>query len=91
MNIYFLMMELILVMVVIVDYLASQRLITIHVASKSIIMKEAIEKVKDEPDNILFPNEGKQYENDNYGFVLNNCQDFVSDVLDEYKKIEGVQ
>lgn len=55
------------------------------------IMKKAVETVKNEPDNLLFPKGSKQYGNDNYGFIVNNCQDFVSDVLDEYKKIEGVK
>ncbi len=50
------------------------------------IMKKAVEIVKNEPDNLLLPKGSKQYGSDNYGFIVNNCQDFVSDVLDEYKK-----
>ena len=50
------------------------------------VMKKAVEIVKNEPDNLLFPQGRKQYGNDNYGFIVNNCQDFVSDVLDEYQK-----
>jgi len=52
-------------------------------------MKKAVKVVKNEPDNLLFPDKGKQYGNDNYSFIINNCQDFVSEVLDEYKKIKG--
>lgn len=48
-------------------------------------MKKAVERIKKEPDNLFFPDKGKQYGNNNYGFILNNCQDFVSEVLDEYK------
>ncbi|WHP30888.1 RHS repeat-associated core domain-containing protein [Trabulsiella odontotermitis] len=55
------------------------------------IMKKAVEIVKNEPDNLLFPEGSKQYGNDNYNFIVNNCQDFVSDVLDEYKKLEGAK
>ncbi|EOX8445822.1 TPA: hypothetical protein N3A42_001806 [Salmonella enterica subsp. indica serovar 6,7:z41:1,7] len=59
------------------------------------IMKKAVEIVKNEPDNLLFPEGPKQYRNgesnSNYNFIVNNCQDFVSDVLDEYKKLEGVK
>lgn len=54
-------------------------------------MKKAVEIVKNEPDNLLLPKGSKQYGSDNYGFIANNCQDFVSDVLDEYKKIEGAK
>ncbi|MDW3561423.1 hypothetical protein [Enterobacter cloacae] len=52
-------------------------------------MKKAVEIVKNEPDNLLFPQGSKQYGNDNYGLIVNNCQDFVSAVLDQYQKIEG--
>ncbi|MDM2856880.1 RHS repeat-associated core domain-containing protein, partial [Citrobacter sp. Cpo071] len=55
------------------------------------IMKKAVDIVKNEPDNLLFPKGSKQYENDNYGFIVNNCQDFVSDVLDEYNNIESAK
>lgn len=54
-------------------------------------MKKAVEIVKNEPDNLLFPKGDKQYGDDNYGFIVNNRQDFVSDVLDEYKKLEGTK
>ena len=56
-------------------------------------MKKAVEIVKDEPDNLFFPKGDKQYgdDNENYNFIVNNCQDFVSDVLDEYKKLEGAK
>uniref|UniRef100_UPI00389A08EA RHS repeat-associated core domain-containing protein n=3 Tax=Enterobacter cloacae TaxID=550 RepID=UPI00389A08EA len=47
------------------------------------VMKKAVEIVKNEPDNLLFPQGSKQYGNDNYGFIVNNCQDFVSAVLDQ--------
>ena len=50
------------------------------------MMKKAVEIVKNEPDNLLFPQGSKKYWNDNYGFIMNNCQDFVSDVLDQYQK-----
>ncbi len=53
------------------------------------VMKKAVEIVKNEPDNLLFPQGSKQYGNDNYGLIVNNCQDFVSAVLDQYQKIEG--
>ncbi|MGB7801899.1 RHS repeat-associated core domain-containing protein, partial [Buttiauxella sp.] len=48
-------------------------------------MKKAVEMIENKPDNELFPNKGKQYSDNNYGFILNNCQDFVSDVLNEYE------
>ncbi|MBJ9889128.1 RHS repeat-associated core domain-containing protein [Citrobacter sedlakii] len=55
------------------------------------IMKKAVDIVKIESDNLLFPKGSKQYGNDNYNFIVNNYQDFVSDVLDEYKKIDGAK
>ncbi|ECG1191117.1 hypothetical protein FPE49_002856 [Salmonella bongori] len=55
------------------------------------ITKKAVDIVKNKPDNLLFPKGSKQYGNDNYGFIVNNRQDFVSKVLGEYEKIEGVK
>ena len=55
-------------------------------------MKKAVEKVKNEPDSLLFPNNGKkQYGDHNYGVFVNNCQDFVTEVLSEYNKINAGQ
>jgi hypothetical protein len=54
-------------------------------------MKKAVEKVKNEPDNLIFRNNGRtQYGVDNYNVVINNCQAFVDDVIGEYEEAEGV-
>jgi hypothetical protein len=55
------------------------------------MMQKAVNVVKNEPDNLLFPNGKKQYTHENYNFIVNNCQDFVSDVLDEYKKTKATK
>lgn len=64
MHTYSLMMALISAMVLIVGYLVNLKLMITSVIKKKYndeMMKKAVEIVKNEPDNLLFPQGSKKY------------------------------